>query len=251
VHGGNRISLKGFKAIIFDLGGTLYCPNLRLLEFKRYFLSACGYGEPSDFSEERVREALVEPRRWLGNLMKEKMPSPYWEPSVDEWKEFDRLFLQGLGLDDNPDKMSEAQLNDWEKALDALGVHLIGNCKEVLEELSARGYGLGVASNRFGDPRPELKKSSILNLFGAIEWTHVLGYRKPSPYMLLKVADKLGVNPLKCVYVGNSIRADVGAAQRAGMKPIFIPICNFKPSQNLPEGLSVISEMKDLLELFH
>jgi HAD superfamily hydrolase (TIGR01549 family) len=219
------------------------------LEFKRYFLTACGYGEQSEFTEERVREALVEPRKWLGKLMKEKKPPSHWEPSVDEWKEFDRLFLRGLGLDDNPDRMSEAQLNEWEQALDALGVHLIENCKDVLEKLRARNYQLGVASNRFGDPRPELEKSSILDLFGAIEWTHVPGYRKPSPYMLLKVAEQLGVNPLKCAYVGNSIRADVEAAHRAGMKPIFIPTCNLKRSRFVPEGLITITEMLDLLDL--
>ncbi len=221
------------------------------MDFKRYFLSACGYGEPSEFSEERVKEALVEPRKWLGRLMKENNPGPRWEPSVDEWKEFDRLFLRGLGLDDNPDRMSDAQLTQWDEALDALGVHLIEDGKEVLEKLRAKGYELGIASNRFGNPRAELENNSILGLFGAIEWTHVPGYRKPSPYMLFRVADQLGVNPLSCVYVGNSIRADVGAAERAGMRPILIPSCNLKPPKNAPEGLLFISEMQELLDLMH
>ncbi len=92
----------------------------------------------------------------------------------------------------------------------------------MLEELSARGYKLGVATNWSEDPYNLLDSSGVGHLFQSRQWTLVKGYSKPSPYMLIMNAHELGVNPLRCVFVGNKVNLDVEAARRAGMKPILL-----------------------------
>jgi FMN phosphatase YigB (HAD superfamily) len=106
-----------------------------------------------------------------------------------------------------------------------------------------------VASNRFGDPSEILRQDEILHLFDVVEYTNVPGYKKPSPYMLIRVAQQLGINPNKCAYIGNVARYDVEAATRAGMVPVLITWIDPHDEDQLTSDTVVIEHIDDLTEI--
>jgi len=138
----------------------------------------------------------------------------------------------------------------WEEAYSKTKPKFLESCRPVLQTLYDRGYRLGIASNRRNDPIPHLDSAKIEHLFDAIEYSCVPGYRKPSPFMLLQAASKLGVNPRKCAYVGDKVEHDVGAARRADFLPILIVWCDKEEAGWASEDLIVIDHMEELLDLF-
>jgi FMN phosphatase YigB (HAD superfamily) len=242
--------LKGIEAIIFDLGGTLYRTEKDLGDVHRRFLIELSLGEIAAISDEELEGAQSRgPDAWLDEFMLKKRVDLHWEPSRDDWVEYDKRLLESLGAKGDIDKLAEEYQTKWDSWLRVDRYIPLKGCKETLTELKRRGYKLGVASNRFGDPRPFLEKDGILSLFGSVEYTAVPGYKKPSPYMLLKVADDLGVNPRKCAYVGNYVRYDVEAALRGELAPVLIIECNREEKEVAPAGTSIIEHLPELLEL--
>ena len=171
---------------------------------------------------------------------------PHWEPSRDEWLYYDIHFLRNLGLEENLEEIAEQYQQKWDAYLENVRNDLIPGCTQVLEELKAQGYKLGIASNRIGDPSIHLERDHILKLFDAIEYTLVPGYAKPSPYMLLKVAESLRTNPMKCIYVGNMVGHDVIAAQRADMTPVLLTWCDPDEIEKAPENTIMISHIRKI-----
>ncbi len=91
--------------------------------------------------------------------------------------------------------------------------------REVIQGLS-RGYLLGIATSRGRVAvyeAPELAKlAPYFRVVVAYEDTES---HKPDPAPLLFAAEKLGVKPEECVYVGD-VKNDILAARAAGMKVI-------------------------------
>jgi phosphoglycolate phosphatase len=247
--GGIRM-IKGIEAAIFDLGGTLYKTEKDLGDVHRRFLTELGLEELAAISDEELEGAQSRgPDAWLDEVMLKMRADIHWEPSRDDWVEYDKRLLRSLGAEGDIEKLANEYQTKWDMWLRVDRYIPLDGCKETLVELKNRGYKLGVASNRFGDPRPFLKIDGILSLFDSIEYTAVPGYKKPSPYMLLKVADELGVNPRKCVYVGNYVRYDVEAASRGELTPILIIECNLEERAVAPADTIMIEHLPELLEL--
>ena len=49
-----------------------------------------------------------------------------------------------------------------------------------------------------------------------------VGYFKPEPELLWAAAERLGVAPERCVYIGDSVAFDVAAARAAGMAAVLV-----------------------------
>ncbi|MFW9920718.1 MAG: HAD family hydrolase [Candidatus Thorarchaeota archaeon] len=235
--------------IIFDLGGTLYKPLDQLVNIARKHLIEAGIHECEMITNEEMERALDWQRNdFLIKYMLEHDVDPYWEPTRELWIQYDRILLENLCIDGDLDTLAEAYQSKWDEYIPTAKPELVDGCKEGLEYLHAQGYKLGIASNRFGDPRSYLVADGILELFGAIEYTSVPGYAKPSPYMLLAVAKDLGSNPLRCTYVGNLVSDDVIAAQRASMLPVLITWCDPEQRALAPDGTIIIEHIDELEE---
>ncbi len=233
--------------IIFDLGGTLYKSHEHLVQIARKHLIDAGIHECERITDEDMETALHTQRNdWLVKYMLNHGVDSHWEPSRDLWIQYDRMLLETLCIDGDIDMLAEAYQSKWDEYLSRIKPDLVDGCKEGLEYLHSLGYKLGIASNRFGDPRKYLIADGIGHLFGAVEYSHVPGYAKPSPYMLLTVAKDLGSNPFRCAYVGNKVGDDVVAAQRAGMLPVLITWCDPEQQHLAPEGTLIIDTIQDL-----
>jgi HAD superfamily hydrolase (TIGR01549 family) len=245
------IDSTNIDALIFDIGDTLYHSNTNLVGNNLKFLAELGLTGSREFTEETIASAIKDVGDgWLYDYMLTHNVGEYWEPSREIWVEYDRKFLEILGIEGDLDQLADDLQTKWDEFIAAKRTPLVDGTRQTLEELHSREYKLGIASNRFGNPRPLLEKEGLLKLFNSIEYTNVPGYKKPSPYMLLKVAVQLGVNPRKCAYVGNMVEFDVLSAKDASMLPILAIYCNPEQEELAPEDTVTLGDIRDLLDMF-
>ena len=92
---------------------------------------------------------------------------------------------------------------------------------EALVELRARGFRIGLVSNCGPDiPRlwPDLPLTPLIDasLFSCLE-----RLRKPDPRIYALCAERLGVAPAECLYVGDGSDGELSGAAAAGMHPVL------------------------------
>ena len=241
--------VEGINAIIFDLGGTLYEPASDICGLTKQFMLDVGIDGADELTDNHIRDALVHANRWLWDFMIENNVDSHWEPSESEWIEYDTILLKGLGFEEDIDSHAKVYQKRWDRFLEDVEPPLIEGVHDTLLELQRRKFKLGIASNRYSDPRHFLQKDGIYDLFGSIEFSGVPGYIKPSPYMLLRVAEELGVNPRKCAYVGNIVEYDCLAAERAQMLPVLLTWVDPQEVEKITTDVVVIDHITDLLEV--
>ncbi len=87
----------------------------------------------------------------------------------------------------------------------------------VLDQLDAHRIPWGVVTNK---PRrltePLLQQLGLFERAGAVLSGDSLAVAKPDPLPLLTAAERLGIDPAQCLYLGDALR-DAQAAQAAGM----------------------------------
>jgi putative hydrolase of the HAD superfamily len=90
--------------------------------------------------------------------------------------------------------------------------------REVIHELYRRGYILGIISNLIGTREiPEwLAAEKYEPYFKAVILSSVEGIRKPNPAIFYEAARRVGVEPVRCAYVGDNLKRDVTGSRAAG-----------------------------------
>jgi HAD superfamily hydrolase (TIGR01509 family) len=93
----------------------------------------------------------------------------------------------------------------------------------LLDEVEAAGVALGVASSSDSDWVAYLLEGlGIRDRFRAVATGHDVEHRKPAPDVYLLAAQRLGVDPRRCVALEDSVHG-IEAAQAAGMRVVVIP----------------------------
>ena len=128
--------------------------------------------------------------------------------------------------------------------------------KETVIELSKRGYLMGIIANTITETEiPDyLKTDGLTNYFKTVVLSSKVGIRKPNPEIYWEAARMIGVEPEKCVYVGDNPVRDVEGTRAAGYGMMIImsepatlkkepPTGEFKPDYT-------ILELKQLLDIF-
>jgi putative hydrolase of the HAD superfamily len=128
--------------------------------------------------------------------------------------------------------------------------------KETVIELSKRGYLLGIIANTITETEiPDyLETDGLTGYFKTVVLSSKVGIRKPNPEIYWEAARRIGVEPAKCVYVGDNPVRDVEGTRAAGYG-MFILF--FEPATQAKEPPTgeikpdhTIREMKDLLDIF-
>jgi HAD superfamily hydrolase (TIGR01509 family) len=242
--------LQDVRALIFDMGGTLYDTPRETTVMTRFILQELGLHQFDDWPNQQIEDAVSRVDVLFDNDLVEANVRPHWLPSYEDSVEYDRLILETLGVEGDLGEMASASHHKWVEATPRTRPRFLEPCRSTLETLQTRGYRLAIASNRRNDPVARLKSDGVLHLFDVIEYSCVPGYRKPSPFMLLQVASKLGINPRKCAYVGDKVQHDVEAATRAEIIPILLVWCGLEEAKQAPEDTMVIKHISDLTDLF-
>jgi len=237
--------LEKIKAVIFDLGDTLYTLPYSVDDYHMRFLKeVCGDDFTLTYQElDRAHDAA---EAAMTKLIEESATSPDYTITTDEWILFDRILLENLGVKENIDEKSRTYQGLWDRLTKNQPNKLRPGAREVLEELGERGFKMGIASNWDQSPHDLLSDSGVRHFFQSLQWTLVKGYAKPSPYMLIMNAHELGVNPLRCAFVGNKENLDVEAARKAGMLPVLLDNSAGSLVPLLDDTL-IIDNLEDLL----
>ena len=198
--------MRRYKAVIFDLDGTLLDTLTDLAEGTNYALRVNGFPE----------RTLDEIRRFVGNGAR-------------------RLIERAV-----PDGQMEAAL---EKVRQDFNVYYKIHCKdhtgpypgimEMLQELVQQGYSLGVVSNKPDFAVQELIPEYFPDIFASISGERQGVAKKPAPDLIREAMKNLHADSSEAVYVGDS-EVDLEAAANAGI-PCISVAWGFKGREFLEE----------------
>lgn len=136
-----------------------------------------------------------------------------------------KTLIKQLGLKRlNPAWIHKTTLRYWETY--AENSPPFRDADSTLKQLNSLGFKLGIVSDSDGTPGMKMKRirrEPFHDLFEAIvvagEDTHRV---KPGHEAFRLIAQRLGVLPEKCVYVGDNPRTDIRGAKSVGMTTIIV-----------------------------
>jgi putative hydrolase of the HAD superfamily len=127
---------------------------------------------------------------------------------------------------------------------------------QVVLELDRRGYTLGIIANTITETEiPDwLEHDHLTSYFKAVVLSSKIRYRKPGPEIYWEAAKRVGVDPARCVYVGDNPIRDVVGTRKAGFGMVIIlmdpdkQISEPPTEENCPDY--IIRSCSDLLDIF-
>jgi HAD superfamily hydrolase (TIGR01509 family) len=95
---------------------------------------------------------------------------------------------------------------------------------DTIRHLASEGIPLGIVSSAVYHPFLEwtLERFGIRDAFTVVVTSASSGFYKSRPEIYLCAANAMGLTSTDVVHVGDSLRFDVGGAQRAGMRAILV-----------------------------
>ncbi len=128
--------------------------------------------------------------------------------------------------------------------------------KEVVIELSKRGYTLGIIANTITETEiPDwLEVDGLTSYFKTVVLSSKIQNRKPGPEIYLEAARRAGVDPARSVYVGDNPIRDVVGTRLAGFGMVIILLDTVKPGKEPPTDENapdrIIHTCSELLDIF-
>jgi FMN phosphatase YigB (HAD superfamily) len=106
--------------------------------------------------------------------------------------------------------------------------------------LAGDGVPLGIVSSAVYHPFLEwtLERFGIRDAFAVVTTSASAGYYKSRPEIYWQTLHRLNAVPATSVHVGDSVRFDVGGAQRAGMRTVLVG-----NNQHAPEPLGPVPDL--------
>ncbi|TFF92891.1 HAD family hydrolase [Candidatus Thorarchaeota archaeon] len=237
-------------AILFDLHHTLTGTRISPFQLLREI------GQELDvylegYSDEELENAFNRSDGWLTSYLVSNNVDIHWGDNPADWLVADRIMFETLGVSDLTDDVIMEFETRWRQAIRGPEYeYFTQSALKTVSELSERGYTLGICTRRFHDPSYLIQSSGVEDLFSVVTWSGVPGYAKPNPYTLLEAAERIGMNPKLCAYIGNLVDADVEAARRAEMIPILTTWADAAEADKAPQDTVIVESLLDLLELF-
>jgi putative hydrolase of the HAD superfamily len=147
------------------------------------------------------------------------------------------------------DASVEAWLADFEQQAWHSCV-LLPDAVEVLNGLRARGYKLGVITN--GEDWSQARKLQVTGLMPLFDLVVISGnerIHKPDPQIFQRTAERLGVPPSQCAFVGDHPRNDIYGAGAVGMTTVWYSGDQQWPADSAVAPDYTIAALRELLEL--
>ena len=200
---------KRYKAVFFDLGGTL---RIALLEeawmrhARRKMAEIAGAPVPYEEFYQMIEERYEPYRDWALRENKE---------SGDE-----ELWCKWLLPDYDQARVKQVchELSYQYRQCKGRRIVVDGGV-EVIKGLHERGYKLGIISNLIGENEvPDwLEEDGLDQYFDSVILSSVCGLRKPCFEIYQLAAKEMGVELSECVSVADNIKRDIPGAKKAGV----------------------------------
>jgi putative hydrolase of the HAD superfamily len=130
------------------------------------------------------------------------------------------------------------------------------DAKQVVIELSKRGYHLGIIANTITESEiPDwLEEEGLTQYFETVILSSILGCRKPGTEIYLEATRRVGVDPARSVYVGDNPSRDILGTRLAGFGMTIILMepdtLEKEPSSGEEKPDLIIHELSELLDVF-
>lgn len=223
--------MDGIEVVCFDLDSTLCVRTQDDREIHEGIFDRAGvepFFEPGDVHAVDVRTL------------------PTADSERNHWENVYRAV--GEHIDADPDPALFADLAEATvEILDPTAVSFCDGAREALEYAADR-YEVGLLTNGTRETqRVKLDELGIADAFDAAVFcgpgTGIAS--KPDPEPFRQLLDELGVRPDAAVYVGNHLHGDVGGANNAGMRSIWVPRGD-PPDDPDPAPTRRLESMKEL-----
>ncbi|MFN2185645.1 MAG: HAD family hydrolase [Anaerolineae bacterium] len=225
--------------VLFDFDGTLVFHVPDTSDVISAFCTEIGQplsAEAERFGRRTRHEYFIDPviRAQIAGLS-----------SDDFWPHFNRHLLESLNIQGDLDLLTRELTSRFHE------LELTYHCPEpgyqILSELGARGYRLGLVTNRESVERfyDLLEQLDLQPYFEMVLASGEVGVHKPDPGIFTAALERIEARAEASVYVGDNYWADVLGAQRAGLRPILLD-----PYRLFPEAdCQVLEQLDDLLQL--
>ena len=93
---------------------------------------------------------------------------------------------------------------------------------ELITSLKSVGYKIGLISDCSIETPKIWPDTVFAPLFDVTIFSCVVGIKKPNPLIYLKAIEQLGVVPQECLYIGDGESQELTGALRVGMNPVLL-----------------------------
>lgn len=197
-----------FKAVFFDLGGTLV-KTADAPEIFRRILEAHGVtvklGSIAEAHRAKTNEFDVREMAKLG---------------MSFWIEWNMKILERVGVQENKEFLAKKIDEQWFEYAD---LEMFSDVVETLVQLKARGIKLGIITNGFRrDFQLILEKFGLAGYFDVVVGADTLRRAKPDEGVFLCAIGRVGIKPEETLFIGDSVESDYRGVGKAGLKPLLI-----------------------------
>jgi putative hydrolase of the HAD superfamily len=113
---------------------------------------------------------------------------------------------------------------------------------EALARMRAAGVPLAIVSNSEGGLHALLERVGLTPLFDLVIDSSREGVSKPDPEIFRRACERLGVEPVRCLYAGDLHEVDVVGARRAGLEAALVDALDGYPDyREAPRFVSVMA----------
>lgn len=230
------------RAVLFDLDNTLTHRDLTAQAYSRYLAE---YYAPALAQVEPEKIIEIVRRIDNGGYPKKELLT---HGSIGASAAY--ALLQELSWLNPPSIDELAQF--WFSQFGRCAVEM-PDAKQVLEQLKSQGYQLAIVSNGGHDTRLNtIRGLGIADYFEEIISSGLVGFNKPQPEIFQITAQRLGVLPEHCLYIGDHPINDIQGAKNAGMHALWMQ--GFHPDaeeiqykiQQLPEIFTYLQRLNQL-----
>ncbi|MGD8904673.1 MAG: HAD family hydrolase [Anaerolineae bacterium] len=229
---------NAIDTVLFDFDGTLVFHKPDSSDLISAFCTEIGQplSEEAERHGRRVRhQYFIDPviRDEITGLSNEEF-----------WLHFNRHILEAVKIEGDLDHLAAeltSKLQDIE-----LSYHCPQTGCQILTELRARGYRLGLITNRHNVERfyELLDQLHLRPYFDLVLASGEVGIQKPDPGIFAAALERIDARADRSIYVGDNYWADVIGAQRAGLTPIL-----FDRHRLFPEAdCRTVEQMENLLD---
>jgi putative hydrolase of the HAD superfamily len=200
------------RAVLFDLDNTLTHRDLTAQAYSRYLAE---YYAPALAQVEPEKIIEIVRRIDNGGYPKKELLT---HGSIGASAAY--ALLQELSWLNPPSIDELAQF--WFLQFGRFAVEM-PEAEQVLKQLKEEGYRLAIVSNGGHDTRLNtIRGLGIETYFDEIISSGLVGFNKPQPEIFQMTAERLGVQPAQCLYIGDHPINDVQGATVAGMHALWM-----------------------------
>ncbi|MDQ1912087.1 HAD-IA family hydrolase [Paenibacillus sp. GD4] len=227
-----RKPLHEYKAVFFDVGDTLLTIPAARIIMHEYLAGRSLHRE-----QERIGELFTESFR-LMYYDKQAGPFEACTPESDRafWVSLYRYILEKLGV--HEENWTEEQIHECCHELYDLFTSpehyaLFDDVKEVLEELTQRGFQLGVISNFAPTLVSILEYKGIRSYFEPVLVSTEVGLEKPDPAIFALALEQSGLAAHEVLYIGDHERNDIWAPNQLGIDAVRIKRYDYQTGEGI------------------